>query len=341
MRTFQYAHHVVPLGKETGMQLGIYLDLRNPPQWRQDWSRLYAFSLELCEEAERLGLHSVWISEHHLFADGYLPQPLTFAAAVAARTRRVRIGTAVMIAPFRQAGHLAEEAAVVDILSGGRLDLGLGTGYRVPEYEMYGADLSKRYSTTDARVRELREIWAEGRVTPPPVQDRMPIWLGYNGPQGARRAGLLGEGLLSIDTSLLEPYREGLREAGHPVEAARMAGTVNIFATEDPERDWARVAPHHEHQWESYRQGMVEGTGRPPARPFDAEASRARGLAPGLGNILVDTPEEVARQVRERVGDAPVETLFLWVSPAALPEDLAVQHVRTLGERLAPLLAEI
>jgi alkanesulfonate monooxygenase SsuD/methylene tetrahydromethanopterin reductase-like flavin-dependent oxidoreductase (luciferase family) len=323
------------------MQLGIYLDLRNPPQWRQDWSRVYGFSLELCEEAERLGLHSVWLSEHHQFTDGYLPQPLTFAAAVAARTQRVRIGTAVLIAPFRSAAHLAEEAAVVDIISGGRLELGLGTGYRPPEYDLYGADIRTRYGTTDQRVRDLRSIWAEGAVTPPPVQERVPIWLGYNGPQGARRAGLLGEGLLSVAPDLLAPYRAGLAEAGHPAEAARMAGTVNVFATEDPERDWPRLAPHHRHQWESYRQASVEGTDRPAPRPFDAEASRRRGLAQGLGNILVDTPEEVARQLGERAKDAPVETVFVWASPGALPEDLAIQHVRTLGERLAPLLAEL
>jgi alkanesulfonate monooxygenase SsuD/methylene tetrahydromethanopterin reductase-like flavin-dependent oxidoreductase (luciferase family) len=323
------------------MQLGIYLDLRNPPQWRQDWTRLYSFSLELCEEAERLGLHSVWISEHHMFADGYLPQPLTFAAAVAARTRRLRIGTAVLVAPFRSGAHLAEEAAVVDVLSGGRLDLGLGAGYRVPEFELYGADPARRYGDTEEVVRSLRRIWSEGVVTPPPVQDRLPIWLGFNGPQGARRAGRLGEGLLSVDPNLLEPYRAGLAEGGHPAEAARMSGTLNVFATEDPERDWPRVAPHHQHQWDSYRQAAVEGTGRPAPRPFDADAARARGLTPGLGNILVDTPEEVARQIGERVGDAPVETLFVWASPGALPEDLAVQHVRTLGERLAPLLADL
>ena len=68
------------------MRFGVYFDLRNPPGWRQDWARLYAFTLEMCEEAERLGADSAWFSEHHLFEDGYLPQPLTFAAAAAART---------------------------------------------------------------------------------------------------------------------------------------------------------------------------------------------------------------------------------------------------------------
>src|SRR4029079_333378 len=80
-------------------KVGLYLDLRNPPASRQHWHRLYDFTLELCEEAERLGADSVWLSEHHLFEDGYLTQPLTYAAAIAARTSRVRIGTAVVIAP--------------------------------------------------------------------------------------------------------------------------------------------------------------------------------------------------------------------------------------------------
>lgn len=320
------------------MELGIHVDLRNPPQWRQDWSRLYGFTLELCQEAERVGLHSVWLSEHHLFGDGYLPQPLTFAAAVAARTRRIRIGTAVLLAPLRSAPLIAEEAAVVDILSGGRLELGLGAGYRLPEFELYGADATRRYGTTDQRVRELRRIWAEGAVTPPPYQERMPIWLGYGGPQGARRAGLLGEGLLSVNAALVEPYRQGLAEGGHPPETARMAGTLNVFVTDDPDRDWPAVAPHHHHQWESYRQASVEGTDRPAPRPFDVERSRARGLAPGLGNILVATAEDAARAIGERVGDAPVETVFVWASPGALPEELAMRHVRMLGEELAPLL---
>ena len=134
------------------MNVGIYLDLRNPPPWKQDPARVYAFALELCEEAERLGAHSVWLSEHHGFEDGYLPQPLTFAAAVAARTARLRIGTAVLLAPLRDPAHIAEEAAVVDLVSDGRLELGLGAGYRVPEFEQFDADPARRY-TTDRRVR--------------------------------------------------------------------------------------------------------------------------------------------------------------------------------------------
>src|SRR6516164_6155821 len=104
------------------MNVGIYFDVRNPSEWAVDKNRLYGFTLEMCEEAERLGCHSVWLSEHHRFDDGYLPQPLTMAAAIAARTHRVRIGTAIIVAPFYHPVHLAEQAAIVDILSGGRFD---------------------------------------------------------------------------------------------------------------------------------------------------------------------------------------------------------------------------
>src|SRR5689334_13601790 len=159
-------------------------------------SRLYGFTLELCEEAERLGAHSVWVTEHHLFDDDYLPQPLTMAAAIAARTKRVRIGTAIIIAPLHAPVEIAEQAAVVDLISDGRLDLGIGAGYRLPEYELYGKGMGKRYAVTDEMARELRRLWGEGGVTPAPVQRRLPVWMGYQGPQGARRAGLLGEYLL-------------------------------------------------------------------------------------------------------------------------------------------------
>jgi alkanesulfonate monooxygenase SsuD/methylene tetrahydromethanopterin reductase-like flavin-dependent oxidoreductase (luciferase family) len=325
------------------MDVGLYFDLRNPPAWRRPWQRTYGFALEMAEEAERLGADSVWLSEHHLFEDGYLPQPLTMAAAVAARTRRVRIGTAVLIAGVRHPVHIAEEAAVVDAISGGRLDLGLGAGYRVPEFELFGADFGSRYLAVDNSVRAIRQMWARGELTPPPTQERMPIWLGYQGPAGARRAGQLGEYLLSLNHSSLEPYLEGLRAGGHDASVARMGGFLNVFTTEDPERDWAVTAVHHQYQWDSYYRYSVEGTDEAHRFRFPAtvepEASRAGGLAPGYGNLLYGTPEDNAAKVLERVAGLPVETIFFWVSLAGMPEDLVARHVEAVCTRLRPLLA--
>lgn len=319
--------------------LGIYFDLRNPERWRQDPARLHAFTLEMCEEAERLGAGSVWFTEHHLFDDGYLTQPLTFAAAVAARTSRIRIGTAVVIAPLHHPAELAEQAALVDLISDGRLDLGIGAGYRVPEYELYEASPDKRYGQTDDRARRLRELWGPGGVTPRPVQDRLPIWMGYQGPQGARRAGLLGEGLLTADVRSWDPYREGLLEAGHdPATTARMTGHFSAWVSEDPERDWGWVAEHLAYQQDSYRRHMVEGTDRPVPRPVDPERLRTRDTAEPLTSFLYDTPEGVAARIQTLTGDAPVETVFLWASVGGMSEDAVASNVQTLCTRLAPLL---
>ncbi len=207
------------------MKVGLYFDLRNPPQWKTDSARLYSFTLEMCEEAERLGAHSVWFSEHHLFEDGCLTQPLTFCAAAAARTKRIRVGTAILVAPLQKPIQLAEQAVVVDLISGGRLDLGIGTGYRIPECELYGASLEGRYGVTDECARQLRSFWTGGRVTPQPAQARISIWMGYQGPQGAERAGRLGEGLFYGEPAVVAKA-VNYRLAGLPVECAFMWASV-------------------------------------------------------------------------------------------------------------------
>jgi alkanesulfonate monooxygenase SsuD/methylene tetrahydromethanopterin reductase-like flavin-dependent oxidoreductase (luciferase family) len=322
------------------MNVGIYFDMRNPPEWAVDSSRLYGFTLEMCEEAEHLGCHSIWLSEHHRFDDGYLPQPLTMAAAVAARTRSPRIGTAIVVAPLHHPAELAEQAAIVDLLSAGRLELGLGAGYRVPEFELYDAELARRYQETDGRAREIRRLWDERVVTPVPHQERLPIWMGYQGPKGARRAGLLGENLLSIDPRLESPYRQGLAEGGFDEAQARMAGGVQGWATEDPEADWPVVARHLAHQVDSYRRHMVEGTDQPRPRPIDPDRLRQHDFGGVLSYFVYGTPEEVSARLRGYVGDAPIETVFFWASLSGMAEDLVARHVNTICTGLAPLLAE-
>ena len=321
------------------MNIGVWFDLRNPPGWRQDPARLYGFTLELCEEAERLGARSVWFSEHHGFEDGYLPQPLTFAAAAAARTSRVRLGTGILVAPLRKTAQLAEEAAVVDIISGGRLELGLGAGYRPPEFELFGTEFGARYRILDQQVGELRRLWGDGGLTPRPVQDRLPVWLGYQGPKGARRAGRMGEGLLTVAAGSWPHYRDGLIEGGHDPAVARMGGGIQAYLTDDPDRDWPLVAPHIAYQQDSYRRYLVEGTGHPVPRAVDPERLRSRGPEAGpLSYFLFGTAEQVAAEIQAYAGDAPVKHVWIGASIAGLPEDLAARHVQTICARLGPLL---
>lgn len=309
------------------MRLGVYFDLRNPDAWQRPWPDVYASALEQIEEAERLGADTVWFSEHHLFDDGYLPQPLTFAAAAASRTSHVRIGTAVVVAPLRHPRHIAEEAAVVDLLSNGRLELALGAGYSLAEYAAFEVEAARRYALTDAVVAEVLRLWRDGEVTPPPAQRPPPVWLGYQGPRGARRAGRLGVGLLSLDHSLLTQYREGLAEGGHDPAAARMGGLVDVLVADDPEEARERVLPHYAHQVNSYRRAATAGTGRESKElTVDRlrEGMQSRGRIPGLSVL---TPEETVERIRSAVDGLPVTDIYVWASIAAMPDDVAARHL--------------
>jgi alkanesulfonate monooxygenase SsuD/methylene tetrahydromethanopterin reductase-like flavin-dependent oxidoreductase (luciferase family) len=321
------------------VKLGLYFDLRNPAPWARPWPEVYGRALDLVVEAERLGAASVWFSEHHLFSDGYLPQPLTFAAAAAARTTRVRIGTAVLLAALRPAALVAEEAAVIDQISGGRLELGIGAGYSVPEYELYNADITKRYGLADAAVAEIRRLLDDGIVTPPAAQNPFPIWLGYQGPQGAKRAGRLGVGLLSLDRALLDPYREGLVEGGHDPATARTGGMLDIIVADDPEAAFERILPHYAHQLNSYRAAAVAGSGRDAPKEITVEKLRSgaaqKGQIPGL---RVLTPTDAVNAIRESTDGSPVEHVYLWASVAGMPDDLVERHVELTCTQVAPNL---
>jgi alkanesulfonate monooxygenase SsuD/methylene tetrahydromethanopterin reductase-like flavin-dependent oxidoreductase (luciferase family) len=164
--------------------------------------------------------------------------------------------------------------------------------------------------------------------------------MGYQGPKGARRAGLLGEYLLSPNARLWEPYRTGLVEGGHDPSLARMGGGIQAFVTENPEGDWPVVAKHLAYQIDSYRRYMVEGTDQPIPRPIDPEKVRKREMGAILGSFMVDTPEEVARRIRAYTSGAPVDTIFMFASLAGMPEDMVARHVQTICGKLAPLLAD-
>jgi alkanesulfonate monooxygenase SsuD/methylene tetrahydromethanopterin reductase-like flavin-dependent oxidoreductase (luciferase family) len=130
------------------MRVGTVIGFQNPAAWRQSWAELYAESLEFAARADVLGFDEVWLTEHHFSDDGYSPALMPIAAAIAARTRSIRIGTKVLLMPFHNPVRLAEDAAVVDIISNGRLDLGIAAGYRHEEFTGFGIDRDERATRT-------------------------------------------------------------------------------------------------------------------------------------------------------------------------------------------------
>jgi alkanesulfonate monooxygenase SsuD/methylene tetrahydromethanopterin reductase-like flavin-dependent oxidoreductase (luciferase family) len=318
------------------VKLGIYLDMRNPPDWPVPWTDLYRDTIDLVAEAERQGADAVWLTEHHGFGDGYLSQPLAFAAALAVRTRSMRIGTAVLLAPLRHPLHVAEEAALVDVLSCGRLELGLGAGYVRPEFEAFGADENQRYQTTEDCVRRLQSLFSGHELRPAPVQTDIPIWLGYQGPRGARRAGALGVGLLSLDPELYPHYLQGRADAGLG-GTGRVGGVVNTLLARDPEKAREQLLPHLAYHLNSYRQAITAGRPARPPRVLTVDELRGEFQTTGAarGYRVLD-PYQARAELAAMTAGLPVEHLLFWCRIGGMPASLVAEHLDLLFTKVRP-----
>src|SRR3984957_19650631 len=184
-------------------QFGVLHGFRNPPATGLTFPEFYRRTLDQIVLAEQLGFDHVWITEHHFVDDGYMPSPLVMAGAIAALTERVMIGQDVMLLPFANPVRLAEDLAVLDNLSSGRMMLGAGMGYVPSEFAGMGVPRRQRRARMDDTLEILRRAWAEEefdfdgevyqvakvRVRPRPVQaGGPPLWVAAMSEAGARRA---------------------------------------------------------------------------------------------------------------------------------------------------------
>ena len=147
------------------IRFGLWYDFRNPLQWSQSPDRLYREILEQIAWGENNGFDDVWLSEHHFIEDGYLPSILPVAAAIAARTNRIRIVSGVLLVPFHNPIRLAEDIATVDVISGGRFELGVGIGFKREEFEGFGVPFKERGARTNQSLEIIRRALAGETVT--------------------------------------------------------------------------------------------------------------------------------------------------------------------------------
>jgi alkanesulfonate monooxygenase SsuD/methylene tetrahydromethanopterin reductase-like flavin-dependent oxidoreductase (luciferase family) len=250
------------------MRFGLLYDFRNPPAWREPDTRLYAETLEQMVYAEQLGYDSVWISEHHFLEDGYLPSLFVMAGAISQRTQRVRIGASVLLLPMHDPLRVAEDGAVADILSNGRLDVGVGLGYREEEFQAFGVPRHQRPSRMEENLEILLKAWTEERfsyegryhhlenlaVRPRPLQrPHPPIWMAASSTPAAQRAARYRLPLtMRGGPSVSRAYADALRAQGDDPADFEVLTRRSIYVTDDPEAAWAQIQPYIEYQTEAY-----------------------------------------------------------------------------------------
>ncbi len=318
------------------VKVGYQLDFRNPPGSGRSFKDLYAEMLSQAQACDTAGFDSIWLTEHHFTDDGYLPSMMPVAAAIAARTTRVAIGTYVLLAPFQHPVKLAEDAAVVDVISGGRLRLGLGLGYRAEEFAGFDIPRNQRLGRTLETIEILKRAWSGERfdfhgkyfhlhgvrVLPAPVSKPYPelLW-GAGARKAIQRAARLDLSFACVGGHKeVGIYIDALLAAGKDPARYSIVNSRVIYVAESQDQAWRDTRDALMYQAELYgqwlraAQALSGGKGDVLIRPDPERLQRTSILGPPayirerLGEILESTPMTELIVVMQLPGLDPLKT---------------------------------
>jgi alkanesulfonate monooxygenase SsuD/methylene tetrahydromethanopterin reductase-like flavin-dependent oxidoreductase (luciferase family) len=328
--------------------LPMYFPDRQPP-----FSQYFQDILEEVALAEELGFEGYWFTEHHfLLYGGPIPNPAVFISAAAARTSRIRLGSAISILPLHEPVQTAEDYAMADAISGGRLDFGIGRGNTQLDYEVYGVNRDD----SRARFEEAGEIIAgaweqecfahEGRfwkfgevsVQPRPVQQpRPPIWVAGNSRDSGLWAGRHGFELMSVAHTFppeharigVDAWREGLAERGETREDHRLQLLVRIWVDEDGEtaRETALAG------LKEYDRLASIGRNRSMLRMDDPDRMLAEG------RNIYGNPDQCIQGVRNAAANFEFDTLACVFNWGGIPHDSVKRAMRLFAKEVIPAFA--
>ncbi|MBX3031711.1 MAG: LLM class flavin-dependent oxidoreductase [Chloroflexi bacterium] len=333
------------------LELGVFLDLATESRTLGEHMTTWQ---PLLERAEALGFTSVWAGESYPRGGGgfqHAPDPLLVLAALS-RVTRMRLGTGVLLLPVWDTLKLAYDTIVLDQLSDGRLELGVGLG-AAPTWKQFGVDPATIGARVDEQIVALRALWAgeasfsgayvsfDGAIGPRPVQPGgPPIWVGGKIGRSARRAAELGDGYLAgthfglgLVRTQVERYRAALATGGRG--PGRVAVNRIVVLADDAEQAWAEGGPSIERLLRMYAKlKMFKGADElaaAPAGDMDAVRQAAAGMC------LVGTPESVAAELGAYL-ELGIDQIQLRPAPGGMPAAVAARTLELAGSRLLPLL---
>ncbi len=310
----------------------------------------YTESLEEVTRAEALGFDSVWMEEHHSVTNHYWPSPLTVLAGFATRTSRVRLGTDIAVAAFHHPVRLAEDVAMLDVMSGGRVTLGIAIGYKPDEFALYGVDLEKRGARFEEQLAIMRGLWSgarvsfkgtyytvEGRLEPGPVQKpHPPLWIGGWGDITLRRAATLADNWIPGPTADLErllraksQFLENRRAAGRaePIVEWPLTRDLIIADTDRKARELAE-----EHIMMAYRREYAGGW----RHPF-IDASIATDLDRLMEDrFIIGGPDQCITKIRRFVEEYGMTHLICRTFFPGMPHAHIMRELELVAKEVMP-----
>ncbi|MET8077335.1 LLM class flavin-dependent oxidoreductase [Streptomyces sp. NPDC005303] len=316
----------------------VRFNLVEPGATPASLSARYRAALDMAAYADEHGITTVQTEEHHGVDNNWLPSPFAFAGAVFGATRRIAVTVSAVIGPLHDPLRLAEEIAVLDLLSGGRLVTVAGIGYRPEEYALFDVEWRRRGRLQDELLETLLKAWTGEefeyrgrtvRVTPRPFTDPHPLLLvGGSSKAAARRAARLGLPFFpSAHLPELEAYyKERLVEYG--TEGWTMMPTAEtplLHIAENPDEVWARHGEHFLHEartYASWQSGDIRSAVRSAA--VSVEELRAEGV------YRILTPDECVEQ--------GLDNLVLHPLAGGMPVEEGWRSLRLFAERVLPAL---
>ena len=310
---------------------GFLFPFRNPDFARRPWVDVYRDDLALAVESEALGFDHVWLTEHHFVDDGYSPSLMPIATAIAMQTQTVRIGTFVLLLPLHATVRLAEDVATADVIANGRIDLGVGLGYRIGEFAGMGISPRERGARFAEQLPLLRRLldgetvscdgrfhqFNDAHLMPPAVQKPLPIWVGARGDKALDRAARLGCHLAGVSSEHRLKYRAALTRNGREPDAYHVSQMVLVYVADTKTQAWNEAARPVHHMLSLYRDWAAEAgddnNDDQATRGIPAPADLMREQAGTFFGepAFIGTPEFVYAGLRELLQRSPCTHLVL------------------------------
>ena len=317
-------------------------------------SRFYQEALNQVETAEKLGFDSVWLEEHHGTSRHYHPSPLIYLAGFATRTERILLGTDIAILPLYHPLRLAEDVAQLDIMSAGRVILGVAIGYREEEFAAFQTPLKGRGAQFEEMLELIKRLWTEEDVDfkseryalssftlePKPLQKpRPPIWLGGWGKLSIQRAATLGDAWIPGPTANLAKLKEAqarynnhLLELGvDPQSRPRpLTRDVVIAARDEEAEELAQnyLLPAYRDEYSTWSHPLI-GTSDATATDILEELRKDR--------FIIGSPSQVIEQISFFEEQFGMDHLICRLHFPGMPPDKVLEAVRLIGEEVIPV----
>jgi len=320
----------------------LRLDMRVADFSPASRQQIYAAALDMAEYCDAHGFDSVVLSEHHGTDDGFLPAPLAFAGCILGRTKQIRVGIAALLLPLHDPIRVAEDLAVLDLASGGRIGITAGLGYRPEEYAMFGKSWEGRGKLFDECLEALGQAWSgepfewQGRtvrLSPrPATRPHPPVFVGGLGKNAARRAARFGLPFQpgANHPEAFELYQTLCEEKGIPPVLLAPGETELLFVSEDPERSWAEIGRYLLHDAMTYASWQLPGQ----HSTVHSEATTVDELR-AEGPYVIRTPEECIERAR---AGGPLTPFIHYPLCGGLPPEHGWQSLRLFAEQVMPSL---